>query len=379
MATWELEGRYQIRLLETDGTLLRSIDEYITLEYLKNINGLEYNGWGSYTLRGERSLLPVSDFTLDRLVSVRRKAPGSTTWDVDFEGLHRRRRRYTDEADNEMYESSGTDIRSLLRRRIILPPTGQDLLSIKDHYTDIMRYLVWSQAVGGPAARAITNLVVEADSHEGAILPLNFRYTHLDADLEALAGVGADFDIVRSGSALTFQVGYPRFGEDRRIGNTDGNLPVIFSEEQGNLISPNAVFDRLNEINTAYVGGEGIGADREIVLRTHWLGTANDSIWNRIESFIDSGKESNTAALMAQGDALLAERAEKIEFTCQVLPVPGCLYGVHWNVGDLATTVYDDVNYDVRIIEVHITVQHQGESLHEEIMPTLQLYREPWP
>jgi len=368
-----LEGSYQVRLRDHDHAPLAVIGQFDELEYTRAINGRDAHGWGSWRLVGARSALPVAQCGLDRVFSVRRKPPGGA-WRTDFEGLQRKPTSYVEEGDDvRRYSVEGFDLKHLLKRRHILPPAGETMLTIDDHATDIMRQLVRTQCLAGYAgARPIPYLSVEDDTHAGEPLRLNFRYTKLSEELELLAGLGCDFDIVWNGASYAFRVTSPYDGTDRREGNAVGNDPVVFGLDHANLKNARWEDDRLEEVTAVYVVGGGVGAKRRIVERTSLWGADADSPWNRIEGLVDASSESSLAALLWEAEAFLVDNERTLSFTFEALPTAGGLYGVHWDLGDLVTAYYDDTRYDVRVVAVTVRVAREGET----ITPTFHLIRD---
>ena len=78
-------------------------------------------------------------------------------------------------------------------------------------------------------------------------------------------------------------------GADRSRGNTEGNAPVIFSQEFDNLISSDYDYNETNLKSTAYIGGSGEGTER-------FFSAINTSLqgMDRREVFIDASSTSRT-------------------------------------------------------------------------------------
>lgn len=369
MVLGPLQAAYQVWLLDHDGTKLQLLENYEKLEYILASNSEGASGWGSYRIEGVTSTLPHEDFLLDRIVSIQRKAPG-TEWKIEFEGLHRRPEFWYDEADKEWYRSAGTDLKALVKRRIMIPETGQAFLTRTGPFTDVMRELVRTQCgLAAAAARQMWHFMIEPDSGEGVAITYSTRDDQLSTDLEELAGLGAAFDVEREDDYFWFKVYYPRKGKDRRTGNPDGNTPVVFSIVNGNMGQPAFVDDRLAETTVVYVVGEGAGALREIVERSNLWDAEEDSPWNRIESCLDQSSQSSTAMLNALGDAHLIENRRQISFACTAIPTTLCMYGREWFVGDLITGIYRDVSYDLSVDQVTVTLDN---SQSETIVPVLR-------
>lgn len=366
---WEpgtLEANYSIVIRGTDGEQIGIIDAYEGFEYTRVLNDAGY-----LEITAAPELVDPDWFELDYIIEVWRKAP-EEPWREDFTSFHRFKRFWYDNDDQEWFRSVGPGVTELLKRRIILPPSGEAALEIEDEQTDIMRQLVRTQM--GPHAlpeRQMPGLSVELDSDDGEVLRYLFRYEDLfEVIAELSTNTGADFAIEHLGTNLfEFRVYPDKYGVDRRVGNVYGNAPFVFSIEMANMTEPEFESDRLNEKTVVYVAGEEAGALREIVERGSLVGAEYDSPWNRVESFIESRQEVSLGTLMAYGDAFLVEAREQITFTCEATPTQASLYSIHWDLGDLVTGRYRGVDYDMQIVEIQVVVDADG----EHIRPTFEV------
>lgn len=364
----ELEGQYLIQLLDHDGGAVSLLYPYTKLTYTRAINGLGHHGWGSYEVQMEANQEAVNLFALDYIVSVRRKIPGGD-WRTEFEGLHRISRFFFDNEDKEHFVSSGGELPTLLQRPTIQPDTGSAFFLREEPFTDIMVDLVdYNMGPNAAVDRQFANVAVMAKTGQGDTVRYGRRQIKVYEALEELAGLGADFTLEREDDTITFHVYYPRYGQDRRIDNTRGNTPVVFSIERQNMRLPQFTRDRSSEKTVAYVAGEGVGVTQEIVERTSLWGAEHDSPWNRIEEFVPTSQFTETAGLMAVGDGYLAENRELVSFDFEAIPTPGCLYGVHWDLGDLVTGRYRGVNMDMRVVEVQVVLDDLGEHIYPTVM-----------
>jgi hypothetical protein len=129
-----LEGSYSVRLYTPEGVALDDIGEtmvqgegnviqtFKSLHYVTAINGMWAHGWGEYTIVAPMSQVSTKALDLDTVVHIYRKPPNAA-WDVDFYGIHRLSN-ITVEGDSLQYTTSGFDLKSLLKRRVILPDDG---------------------------------------------------------------------------------------------------------------------------------------------------------------------------------------------------------------------------------------------------------------
>jgi hypothetical protein len=79
-------------------------------------------------------------------------------------------------------------------------------------------------------------------------------------------------------------------GMNRSNGNTDGNNPIVFSQDFDNLISSDYQISNMEWKNAALIGGQGEGTERFCVLMVDSTQTGI----NRREVFIDSSSQSKT-------------------------------------------------------------------------------------
>jgi len=365
---------YEIRLLDHDGSLIQILDQYTEVEFTRAVNGQFHNGYGAFTLTGHVDLLPTEEFLLDRIIQVRRIGVGVSPV-VVFEGLIRYRSPYMDDDGKMMYNIRGLDLKTLMKRRIILPfPATRAFFSYSGPFTDAMRYLVITNCTFGALGdRKMYRLRVQTLTNDGIPLNLNYRYTLLSDELDLLCqvGEGADWDVFQNGAYVDFDVFYPRKGRDRRRGS--GTAPeMVWSLDRGNIVSPAYVEDRLAEWTVVYAGGEGIGKDRVIVERENIAGRQDDSPWNRIERFTENSRETALSSITAMADAALVEHSLIRTFAVNASPNQVLTYGSKWNLGDICTgEFYQGGAFDLRIVEV--TEQLNRENGHV-VTPTFFVY-----
>jgi hypothetical protein len=131
-------------------------------------------------------------------------------------------------------------------------------------------------------------LSVEADGANGETVTIKCVQQELLTTCQDIAKVGGgDFDIIGTGAA-TFEF---RWYDGQR-----GTIAPVRSSSAtnwGTMGTPNIAVMRQDEISAVLVGGQGAGADREMVWRTDATRIA-DSTWNRIEKFLDQRNEDDT-------------------------------------------------------------------------------------
>ena len=229
------------------------------------------------------------------------------------------------------FQSGGRGYLDILNRPIIFAtPESPEAVKTGPAESVIKEY-VSEQAGPGAGTRARAGLSIEADGGGGNVVRVNKPYRNLLATIQEIAKVGGgDFDLVRTGAGL-FEF---RWFDGQR--GTDRSGTVTFNIALGNMEQPRLTQRRHNEINAVYVGGQGQGAARVIVLRTDPARIA-DSPWNRIERWRDGRHEADIAGLNDLGDEWVEEGRPFDDLTFIPLQTPGSTLDLHYFFGDLVT------------------------------------------
>jgi hypothetical protein len=112
--------------------------------------------------------------------------------------------------------------------------------------------------------------------------------------------------------------------------------------------------------NYVYVGGPGEGTSREMTERSD-TASIDESIWNRREVFIDARDADTAAAREDEGDSKLKKMRTRRRFLADFLSIdPHSLYGVHWDLGDQVRVDFADMQFDVELKVVYITLDEDG-------------------
>jgi hypothetical protein len=373
-----LEGRYTISVLNWDLQEVDVLENFDSLTYTRTINGRDNHTWGSYRMEMPSTDLET-EISLDFILSVNRREPVNGTWRVDFEGVHRDYELWLDTQDIQRYSSTGHDLRGHLKRRQIYPLVGDVFYDLVPDYTgNLMRELFRSQCINS-GYRTMYRFVDTANDNLGLFFPndLHYRFEPLADRLEDFSDLGLDFDIVRSGQFLQFMIYDPRYGYDRRAGVADGTggiNPCIFSLEHMNMGEPKFARSRMQEATSIYVLGPGVGAAQMGLEVVRTSGALTDSPWNRIEAIMEASQVNGLHDLEVNGMGYLTDHADEVAFTFTALPSEQTMYGVDWDLGDLVTTYYGGTRFDMRIIEVSVTIDSNGET----ITPTMLWLRQGW-
>ena len=202
--------------------------------------------------------------------------------------------------DGRMIIVSGRFAKSLLDRRIIYTLSGHSVSPtiLRGNVEDAARKLVEQNAINCDfdTSRNIQELGLGIDAGiaktivdaSGAAADKQVTHDNLleytDSLLEEY-GIGAKC-VLNDALKLAYTV---YIGADRSADNSDGNEPVIFSQDFDNLISTTYSYDESLLKNTALVGGEGEGEARfHAIVKSLASGAA------RREVFVDASSNSRT-------------------------------------------------------------------------------------
>ena len=202
--------------------------------------------------------------------------------------------------DGRMIIASGRFAKSLLDRRIIYTLSGHSVSPtiLRGNVEDAARKLVEQNAINCDfdTSRNIQELGLGIDAGiaktivdaSGAAADKQVTHDNLleytDSLLEEY-GIGAKC-VLNDALKLAYTV---YIGADRSADNSDGNEPVIFSQDFDNLISTTYSYDESLLKNTALIGGEGEGEARfHAIVKSSASGAA------RREVFVDASGSSRT-------------------------------------------------------------------------------------
>lgn len=376
MVPVSIAPRYYARLLNTAGMVVALFDDWISLAYYKEINGI-YEYTLTFADNGDSRL---SLFDTDFIIEVWRSVPGSgVAWYRDFVGLHRRIKRNLDSDGKKTVSSIGVGMNGLLSRTYILYNAGT-LMADKSCPAETAMKEYVEENCGSSAVTAnyrhangaLPGFSVDTDHAYGTLWQGSRAYKNLLSTLDDIANyAGIDFEVMYTGAGtFIFRTYNGQLGVDRTyVGlnthtglNSAGNVPVKLSPDMGNVQDEEYIFDRLAEHNRILVLGKGDGATKEWVV-VEDASAVNDSPWNRCEAVIDaSSQEFQYQRTMAGWEALVANKAvESISIT--PLQRPNCLYGKHYDLGDRLTVVAGSVTRNKRVIADRKTITSERETI----------------
>lgn len=277
----------------------------------------------------------------------------------------------------------GSGLTELLSRRIVIPPTGSESSDKAGRAETVIRQYVNEQCISPTDSdRIIPGLTLETDAQKGKSVSRSVRYTNLFTVVSGLAEDGRlDFGIVggmnQPVGQFTLHMDW-LWGQDKTAANQAGNNPVIFDSQAGHMTIPIHSQNRSEEVNVAFIGGQGEGLNR-IVLEVDGEG-ADASPLNRREGFLDARREPSLTGLRALADLYLADREAVNSLTFNVRQVEDARWIEHWELGDVVTGRYYGQDFTVKISEV--TVRLSGgtstSAIHEYVSAELTPYRFYW-
>lgn len=151
-----------------------------------------------------------------------------------------------------------------------------------------------------------------------------------------------------------------RWGLDRTIGNTAGNIPVVFTPNANNVREIRSNYSHLDEVNVVYGLGNGVGSLQ--IVRTRADETLLDySPWAR-RAVARKFSSSDNAILDAAADGVIATQRPLRKISFAVQQTRATRYNRDWELGDLVSVVFRGQRYDLKIVGVTVAVSSNGEE-----------------
>jgi hypothetical protein len=348
---------YHLRTYTPAGVLTAVITDFLTLSYVKGVNE---PGMLQFALNGNHGAIAWME--LDAQVEVwRSDSVAGIDWYCDFYGLWRAERRSHNQDGTSLYTATCPGQMSLLARSIVAYPAHtNDRSRFNNSPAEttaklLVRYNATTDGTTGDGRTrdvSLSGISIETDGAHGDAFDYNCAWRNLLAAVQEVAQIGGGaFDLIKTNAAAWEFRWY-----DGQRGK-DHSDTVTFALQYGNMATPVLVRSGMDEKTVAIVGGQGEEDARTLVVRT---GPNYSAPHNAIETFVDARSYTTTDGLNAEGDRELDTLRRRDGFTFDVLQVPSTLYGIHYNVGDLVTSVYQDVNAVKVVQRVTVTVGEDG-------------------
>lgn len=314
-------------------------------------------------------------FTVDTLIDVERSSPLNGQLQIEDTYLTRLLHRFR-EGDEERFIVGGLSLNHLLARRVVDPaddPTAAGGYSTKAGPADDILFDYAEEQCGSVASvdRQFPNFSVGFTGSLGTLAGRRLRYENLLEVFQDVANQSnIDFVISRL-SASVLRLTIAPIGTDKtRSRNYPFSPFVELNPLRGNLSDPSLMYDRKKEQNYVYALGQGPGENR-IVVEQQGTGIS-DSPYNRIEFTTDirqAERGDNTTIITQARSALYENQAQK-EFTFKPTGTePGNTYRLDWDIGDVLTCAWDDDVINLRVREVEISLDSNGETIVPKLEP----------
>lgn len=353
------------------------LQDFVYLEYTQRLS----DSW-NYVLRLEfgkddkRLTFFRETLARDFIFEVWRTDPVTGDRELVWEGFHRTLVDQVKTNGTIILTLYGVGYTELIKRRIILPPAGQETSNKTGPAETIIKaFATDSMVTPTDLARTVQGFTVESDAGAGSTAEYSARYTNLyTALIRSAEQGGVDFGVVKGLTVGTFILeARTLWGLDVRIGNAAGNDPIIFDLLANNMLTPILSNNSGDEINFVYVGGQGEGINRTIITVSDAT-QVGKSPWNRREDFTDARNESNSTGLVTRGQATLDERGftRKLSFNVQQTDV--VRWPRDWGLGYLVTARYFEQEFEKKIIQVTVSISagESGSSQLENISPEME-------
>jgi hypothetical protein len=342
-----------IRIMTPSFQFLGEIDDYESLQFIRR-----FHKPGEFELHINANKNLTDTLQEDNLVVLSPKKVGVI------------RHRELNRENTEQLMIKGYSLQGILSRRITVPPTGQAYDKIRANAETVLKHYVRNNAVEPlDPSRVIPNLVIAEDLQRGVIVEWQSRYKQLDEELEKIAfstNIGWNIFLDLQQQKWIFDV-----YESRNLTASQSMLPpVIFSIDFDNIKNQTFTDSAVSYKNTAYVGGQGEGGEREIVE------IGNESGLSRIETFIDARDVEDDLSLTERGHQKLNEFQKITSFESEILTYGPFVYEKDWDLGDIVT-VQDKkwgITLDTPITEVKEIYEPSGfrlEATFGNTVPTL--------
>lgn len=366
---------YEIRLADSFGQHLQTFknfgnNESTALDYVINVGKP-----GALNLVFPRGVVNESLFKVDGRIGVWRSIHGRPA-SLDGESVYLIRKWST---SRDYFRVTAYHANSLLKRRFVLYDKST-IYSDKSAGTpgDDLIKEIWSENFGpgivpsdrdgttGCDTRTDISDVVsqEIDLSEGVASYIQAGRRQVDSVVEEICNNASSLDsyitaeIVSVGTDLQLKTYVSQRGVDRRFG-TSGQ--VIFSEDTGTLEDVELVIDRSEEVTVVCAAGAG-DDDLRVTAVACDTDRIGDSAFNRIEMVIEESNIDDTDQLQSLAEAELQKHRPVILLTGTIAETGRYIRGMHYDVGDLVTVVFDGQKYDCRIDMCRVYIGHLSQK-----------------
>lgn len=364
---------YQLTVRSPDDGSVRVVLDGSAFDDCKYSRALNDVGVFAMTLPSDPDWPSI--FTLDALIDVERTSPLTGLLQVEDTYLTRLLHRFR-EGDEERFVVGGLSLNHLLSRRIVDPaddPLAAGGYSTKAGPADdiLSQYALEQCGTSASLLRRFPNFSVAASTSIGSSAGRRLRYENLlDVFQDVANQSNVDFIVTRI-SDNNLRLTVLPIGTDKTRSRNYPFAPFVeLNPIRGNLSDPSLLLDRKKEQNYVYALGQGPGESR-ILSKLEGEGV-HDSPYNRIEftSDVRTATRGDSATITTGARSALYDKQAQKEFTFKPTgQEPGNIYRQDWDLGDSITAVWDDQVLDLRVREVEITLNSDGETISPRMEP----------
>lgn len=256
--------------------------------------------------------------------------------------------------------ATGFSIMQMFKQRITIPPTGQEIEKYTAKTETIIKNYINTNCINAvDVGMNFKNIAIAVSKNLGSNITDETRYKNLyDEVIRILTidnlGIKSTFDT--STKKLIFDV---YIGKDKTTGNTDGNNPIIFSQDFDNILEVTIENTETTIQNYAVVAGQGEG-----VARTIEYVSDSKTCEDRHVFFIDARETVTRPELITKGQSQLILPSYYIDAVINPFAQPK--YEQDYDIGDIVTVVIDGLKLNTRIVE--LTETYQGNSFDLNII-----------
>ena len=357
---------YEIRLCDQYGTALAVIVNFIRLDFARAANDA---GWFTLQLADGA----IDDYLVepDRLLYIHRKPEGGRR-SLEMVGFLTKPKWKDDSEGLTTLLLNGPDQNGLLKRRTVQYRAGQSETEKANMEADDLMKEIVTENVGPPPItdgyyseeRGLAQFTCADDLTLGPQTSISCAWRNVLTVLQEVAitaaelGTAVYFDVVPTKPGwFEFRTYIGQMGIDRTY--PDGEKPVIFGVDRGNLHSPSLEYDYERELNHVIGLGWGNAQDREIDPE-RWKPGLYRSIWNRRESTQDARGQSTREGIAAMAQMKLRENRPLRRFRGELVDTPLTRYGVDYGFGDMVSSVYRGQFFVGMVSAVRVRVDEDG-------------------
>lgn len=331
-----------IRIFDTSLNLVSEVDAYEQAYFTRSLTG-----YGSFQIVINYNVTHASDFQKDYFVLF-----GTNVHRI---GVIENISKSVDEngKGSQKLTITGYEAKAIFSRRIVIPATGNSYYIQDAVQETVIKNTVYDQCGAGTASArgSIPLLTIATDQGRGVNYQLQAFNTTLSDHLTTAAeasnpymGFELYFDATNKKLILDMIAGL-----DRR-GSQSVNGRVFFSSGMDSIKSATITDQNSGYKNAIYVGGQGDGSDKTVVLVTP--STAVIGLLRR-EEYIDKSDLQTSAALTNAGTSELNSVAQAVlSIDAQgLVKSPFVLY-TDYDLGDLVNVIEYGTSFDVQITEI---------------------------